>query len=87
LANSTVNSHITISQPNTLGSTTVMTVVKIAPISTRNITGFFHNVRGIQLAQGVRRRCPQHPRVEQATLHTVLSRAQTRRLLARGVKR
>ncbi len=43
-----------------------------APISTMNITGLRHSVRGSSLRERVRRRLQQHLRVEQAALDPAL---------------
>ena len=56
LAKTTVShSHATISQANHDGSVTARTVLHAAPISTMNMTGLRHSVRGLSLrnASGV----------------------------------
>ena len=51
LANRTVShSQIVIRIAKVEGSRTASTVVKIEPISTMNMTGFFHSVRGSSFA-------------------------------------
>ena len=50
LAKTTVShSHTTVSQPNQDGSAIARIVLQTAPISTMNMTGLRHSVRGLSL--------------------------------------
>ena len=72
LAKITVShSHTTISQANHDGSVTARTVLHAAPISTMNMTGLRHSVRGLSLRSASGSRLPQHPGVEQAALNAL----------------
>ena len=57
----------------TTGSMIARIVLQTAPISTMNMTGLRHSVRGSSLRSAPGSRLPQHLRVEQATLHAACS--------------
>ena len=69
LAKITVSqSHTTISHANHDGSTIARTVPHTAPISTMNMTGLRHSVRGLSLRSASGSDRPQHLRIQQAAL-------------------
>ncbi len=87
LANSTVSqSQNTISHANHVELMTARTVLHAAPISTMNITGLRHSVRGSSLRNASGVELQQHLGVEQTALHPFRGRyAQLLFLSHRGI--
>ena len=79
------HSHTTVSHANHDGSTIARIVLQTAPISTMNMTGLRHSVRGSSLRSASGSRLPQHLRVEQAALHALVRRAGLRLRSGSGI--